>query len=270
MNVRLLLLFIRRELVDLRNGRVWPVYLVLSIVGIGLPVLTAILAPHMVENLGRSRDPGALFLLDVIRRLDEFRGVDLAQAMTRYMLRNAAGIFLLLPVALASTWAAFSIVGEKQQRTLEPILATPITDREFLLAKLVAATGPTIVVTFAVAVIATGVVDAIAFSRFKILMLPDRFWICGVFVLPPLMAVAVALVTMRLSARATDPQAAVQTTTLIILPAFLIGLALFGRLLTSTFPVLLASCALVALLDVWLFRGNVRRFQREEILTRWK
>jgi ABC-2 type transport system permease protein len=249
---------------------VWPVYVVLPIVGIGLPVLFAILSPHIVQDLGRSRDPGALMLLDVIRRLDEFRGVDLALALTRYMLRNAAGIFLLLPVALASTWAAFSIVGEKQQRTLEPILATPITDREFLLAKLVACTGPTIVVTFVVAVIATILVDAITFPRFHAVLLPDRFWFCGVFVLPPLMSAAVALVTMRLSARATDPQAAVQTTTLIILPMFLIGLALFGRLLTSSFPVLLASCALVALLDLVLFRGNVRRFQREEILTRWK
>jgi len=85
-----------------------------------------------------------------------------------------------------------------------------------------------------------------------------------------LMSVAVGLLTMRLSARATDPQAAVQTTTLVILPAFLIGLALFGRLLTVSFPVLVAACVLVALLDLWLFRGNVKRFRREEILTRWK
>jgi hypothetical protein len=84
------------------------------------------------------------------------------------------------------------------------------------------------------------------------------------------MSVAVGLLTMRLSARATDPQAAVQTATLVILPAFLVGLGLFGRLLTVSFPVLAAACVLVALLDWWLFRGNVKRFRREEILTRWK
>ena len=69
--------------------------------------------------------------------------------MARYLLRATAGMFLLMPIAIASTAAAFSIVGEKQQRTLEPILATPITDRQLLLGKLLASAGPTILVTWA-------------------------------------------------------------------------------------------------------------------------
>jgi hypothetical protein len=40
--------------------------------------------------------------------------------------------------------------------------------------------------------------------------------------------------------------------------------------LTVSFPVLLATCGLVALLDVGLFRGSERRVRRDEILTRWK
>jgi ABC-2 type transport system permease protein len=264
-----LTLFLRRELRDIRgNARVWPLYFVFPFIGIGVPVLLAALAPVWVEG-GRPVDRDAQVLINLVQRLTEFRGLPPAEAIARYLLRTAAGLFLLMPVAMASTSAAFSIVGEKQQRTLEPILATPISDRQFLLAKLLASTAPTVIATIVVAVVATVAVDLMTVARYGKLLLPDRYWAVSALVLGPLLAVAVALVTMRLSAKATDPQATVQTTAFLILPAFLIGLALFGKILTTYFPALLISCGLVALIDVVLFRGNVRRFQREEILTRW-
>jgi ABC-2 type transport system permease protein len=266
-----LAVFLRRELADMRaNSRVWPVYVVLTLVAVGLPVLLAVLAPIMFQDAARTGDPALQAIVGLLGRLEEFRGYAPEEAMTRYMLRNAAGIFLLLPVALASTAAAFSIVGEKQQRTLEPILATPVTDTQFLLAKLLAAAGPTIAVSLVAGAFATGLAVAVTYPRYDTLLVPDRFWMLAVFVLPQLVTVAVTLVTMRLSARATDPQATIQSTALIVLPACLVILALFGRILTTVYPVLGAACALVAVLDVVLFRGNVRRFRREEILTRWR
>lgn len=269
MSSGIITLFLRRELRDIRgNSRVWPLYFVFPLIGVGLPVLFAALAPMWMDS-GRPVDRDTQVIINLVTRLAEFRGLPPAEAIARYLLRTAAGIFLLMPVAMASTSAAFSIVGEKQQRTLEPILATPITDRQFLLAKLLAATVPTVIATVGVALVATLIVDVITASRYTTLLLPDRFWVVSAFVLGPLLAVAVALVTMRLSARATDPQATVQTTALLILPVFLIGLALFGKLLTTYFPALVASCGIVAVADAILFRGNVRRFQREEILTRW-
>jgi hypothetical protein len=54
------------------------------------------------------------------------------------------------------------------------------------------------------------------------------------------------------------------------LPIFLLVVAVFGRLLTRSFPALLGACVLVVLLDFALFRMNVVRFRREEILTTWK
>ena len=74
---------------------------------------------------------------------------------------------------------------------------------------------------------------------------------------------------MRLSARATDPQATVQTTALFVIPAFFLVIGVFGKLLTTYFPALAGACVLVAFLDLALFQLNVRRFRREEILTRW-
>jgi len=57
---------------------------------------------------------------------------------------------------------------------------------------------------------------------------------------------------------------------LVILPAFLISLVIFGKLLTLSFVALCVACLLVLLLDLYLFRRNLQKFQREEILTRWQ
>jgi len=89
-------------------------------------------------------------------------------------------------------------------------------------------------------------------------------------VLAPALAAAVSLVTMRLSARSSDPQATIQISALAVLPIFLFLVAVFGRVLMRSFPTVLGACVLVMLVDLALFRMNVVRFRREEILTRWK
>ena len=48
-------------------------------------------------------------------------------------------VFLLMPITGAMALAAHAIVGEKQARTLEPLLATPITTGELLVAKVLGA-----------------------------------------------------------------------------------------------------------------------------------
>ena len=51
-------------------------------------------------------------------------------------------LLVLTPVAGAMSVAAYAVVGEKQARTLEPLLATPITTFELLVAKVLGALVP--------------------------------------------------------------------------------------------------------------------------------
>lgn len=261
--------FLAHEVRDLRtNSRIAPLLFIFPLMGIGFPVAIALLGPAMVTEA--SRDPGMMAILRAATGVQDLQGLDVAQVMTRYVLRAVVGFYLLMPVAIASTAAAFSIVGEKQQRTLEPILATPITDREFLTAKLLVCLVPTVAVTWATALVAVILVDAISLSRSGEFLLPDRFWVAGVGLLAPLLAGAVTLVTMRLSARSVDPQATVQASALAVVPAFLVIFGLFGKVLISSFGALLLSIALTIVLDLWLFRRIEKTFEREEILTRWR
>jgi ABC-type Na+ efflux pump permease subunit len=54
---------------------------------------------------------------------------------------SALLIMLLVPVIVPATIAAYSVVGEREQGTLEPPLTTPIRREELLLGKAAAAIG---------------------------------------------------------------------------------------------------------------------------------
>jgi ABC-2 type transport system permease protein len=264
-------LFLAREWADTRrNSRVLPLYFIMPLVAVALPILLALMAPSMVRDLQQSAEPSTVALIENLTRLAEYSGLPPGEVLARYVLRATVGMFLLMPIAIASTTAAFSIVGEKQQHTLEPILATPITDRQLLLGKLLASVGPTVALTWAAGAVAIVIVDVVFTLQGMAAPLPDRYWTAVLLVLAPALTAAVALITMRLSARSSDPQGTVQTSALAVLPIFILLVAVFGRILTRSFPALLGACALMLLVDAALFRMNVVRFRREEILTRWK
>jgi ABC-2 type transport system permease protein len=81
------------------------------------------------------------------------------------------------------------------------------------------------------------------------------------------MAVNVGIIV---SSRTTDPRAAEQLGSLVILPLMVLFLgAMAGFIMLNNLTFWLASAA-VAVLDVGLVYLGVALFQRETILTRWK
>jgi len=57
-------------------------------------------------------------------------------------------LFMVIPLMVSSTIAAHAIAGEKERRTLETLLYTPITNRQFFLGKLLSAFLPALLVSF--------------------------------------------------------------------------------------------------------------------------
>ena len=55
-----------------------------------------------------------------------------------------------IPAIVPALVAAYSVVGERQQGTLEPVLTTPIRREEFLLGKALAALVPSLAIAYAV------------------------------------------------------------------------------------------------------------------------
>ena len=190
--------------------------------------------------------------------------------MVVYLMNQFLILFMMMPLIIPITIAAYSIVGEKTTRSLEPLLATPITTAELLTGKNLAATIPAVLATWVgFALFAVGSL-IISGSRAVTASLLDPMWLLAVLLVGPLMAVLSVNFSIMVSSRVNDPRVAEQVSTVVILPL----LALFFGQISGLFflnktLILLIALGLVVV-DISLIYLAVRMFQRENILTRWK
>jgi len=179
-------------------------------------------------------------------------------------------LYMLMPLMIPVTIAAYSIVGEKSTRTLEPLLATPITTIELLAGKGLAAALPAIAATWlSFAVFALGA-RLLGVGSGLLAKLTDPMWLIAIFLVGPLLAVASVSFAVMISSRVNEPRVAEQLAGLVVLPLLAL---FFGQisgliLLNSTLVLWMALGLLV--LDAGLLAFAIQLFQRESILTRWK
>jgi ABC-2 type transport system permease protein len=172
----------------------------------------------------------------------------------------------LLPVGIAS----YSLIGEKVQKSLEPLLATPTTDEEILAGKSIAAFLPAIGINFVGALIFTTLVDLFTYNTLHSIYFPNWDIVIIIFLLGPLSSLLSVGYNVLISSRANDIRTAQQLGALIILPLGAVYLLTEIKVLDLTTSNLLIMAACLAVIDVIVFFLAKTAFQREEILTKWK
>lgn len=186
-----------------------------------------------------------------------------------YLASQFTLLFLMMPVIIPVNIAAYSIVGEKTTRSLEPLLATPITTVELLVGKTLAAAIPAILATWAgFTVYCIGVLIMTSSAVAKALITPT--WLIAIMVVGPLMAILSVNFSIMVSSRVNDPRTAEQISTVVILPVLILFIGqITGYFFLNNRIIWLIALGtlLVDLVMVYVARGL---FQREVILTRWK
>ena len=204
--------------------------------------------------------------------------------LIRYITGKTTGAVVALPILLSAfsflfvigasllpvTVASYSLVGEKVQKSLEPLLATPTTDEEILAGKSIAAFLPAIAINLIGAFIFATLVDLFTHSTLKYLYYPNWNIVIIVFLLAPLACIMSVGYNVLISSRVNDVRAAQQLGALILLPFVAVYLLSEIRVLDLTTNNLLIMAAILAAIDVVVFFLAKTTFQREEILTKWK
>jgi ABC-type Na+ efflux pump permease subunit len=234
-----------------------------------LPVLLLALLPLMTDPT-RTSDPSVRMLVETVATDPSLAGATLTERLARLLLRDAWLFYLFMPVVLGGNSAALGLVREKEQRTLEPILATPIRDRELVAAKVLAAGGPAMLVTALAAAAGTVSGMVAGWWRTGAVIWPTMGNLVALGVLAPLLTAVACLAGLRASARFPDAPSAAQYTGLVVVPLGLVAVAVVGRpAMASPLVGLLAVVPLAGVI-AWLFRRNLRRLRREELLSRWR
>jgi ABC-2 type transport system permease protein len=241
-----------------------PVVIV-TVLALGLPFFIAIAIPRMTgQPLANDSDLARVSLVLGLR--DDLSGEARIQL---FLFQQFLILFMVIPVTGAMALAAHSVVGEKQARTLEPLLATPITTFELLVAKVLGALLPTLAIAAAGLVLYFGGIVVLAAAGVARAMANAR-----TAVLVALVGPAAALVALQtaivISSRVNDPRTAQQFGVLIIVPLSALLVAQFiGTMWLSPAALALIGGGLIA---VWMLLTivSVALFDRETILTRWR
>jgi ABC-type Na+ efflux pump permease subunit len=186
-------------------------------------------------------------------------------------LLNAFSFFFIIgAVTLPTAIASYSLVGEKIQKSIEPLLATPTTEGEILLGKSIAAFLPPIAAIYIGAIIFMIFTDVLTYSKLGYLYYPN--WNIGVIMLllVPLGSILSIEFDILISSRVNDVRAAQQLGGMVALP--FAGIYVVGEASVISLDAmnLLIICAILVAIDVILFYVSKAVFRREEILTKWK
>ena len=258
-----------KELADLRgNPSVFVPAIITGVVSIVMPFAVAIAVPYFFgERLADSSD--FRIAAEMYRTQPATRSLDPEGAIQAMIFQQFLILLVLTPVAGAMSVAAYAIVGEKQARTLEPLLATPITTGELLAAKVLGAFVPGLVLVAACFTLYVGGVIAFAHPGvYRTLLVPRA--LLTFFLLGPLASLAALQMAVCVSSRVNDARSAQQIGALIILPISGLLVAEFTNNLQLTSRLILLISGGLAVFNLALAALAIRLFDRESILTRWK
>jgi ABC-type transport system involved in multi-copper enzyme maturation permease subunit len=182
--------------------------------------------------------------------------------------RVDAALFLpmLVPVFVPAVMSAFSVVGEREQGTLEPILTTPIRKVELVIGKAAAIFIPAVAVAYAIfgvflAIVALAAQPAVASAVWHAPQLPAEL----VFV--PLLAAWAIWVGLAISAVASETRVAQQLTTLASLPAAALTALMSFQIITPSFGLAAALAAGLLAIDAGACFVVAWLFDRERLVT---
>jgi len=190
--------------------------------------------------------------------------------MANYLVNTLSSFFVLTAVALPTIIASYSFIGEKLEKSLEPLLSTPTTDGELLFGKSLGALIPCIGATYIGELIFVIVVNGWSMINLGTFLLPTVYWALVTGIVIPLAGVLSVEANIIISSRVNDLRAAQQIGGIIIMPMVLLTLL---PSLIQTIPMVTITLILsggLAIADIGLFYLSKATFQREEILTKWK
>jgi ABC-2 type transport system permease protein len=190
--------------------------------------------------------------------------------MATYLVNTFSSFFVITAVTLPTIIASYSFIGEKLEKSLEPLLATPTSDGELLFGKSLGAFIPCIGATYIGELIFVIVLDGWSMINLGTFLLPTVYWVLVTGIVIPLAGVLSVEANIIISSRVNDLRAAQQIGGMIIMPMVLLTVL---PSLIQTIPMVTIALILsggLAIADIGLFYLSKATFQREEILTKWK
>ncbi len=270
MNKRSLFAIMRKDLkvASQNKGVVLPLIILPLILFVVLPWVM-MLVPGLGDS-GSSESQVRQFLAVMpASAQSQLVGHTPAQQISIFILVYAlAPMFLILPIMVSSVLAADSFAGEKERKTIEALLYSPVTDQDLFKAKLLGPWAASVILGLASFALYTVMVDLAGWIAMKEILLPNLMWtILAIWVSPAVAGLGLVAMVF-VSARAQGFQDAYQTGGLVVLPILaLMAGQMTGVMFFTAGVVFFLGVALWILLVILLWWAS-RGFYREQLMPR--
>ncbi len=256
-----------KELIH-RRGLIFST-LLMYLIFLLIPFAIGLLIPSLQGESAYS-DPDMERALSAMLSLEpELAHLNAADLFEILIFRQFMLFFLIGPVIGGLSIAAYSIIGEKVGRSLEPLLATPVRTAELLWGKCLAAAIPTVLLTWLCFGL-YGVGIRALLSPEVLRHVFNTTALLVVFLIAPMIGVLGLSVGIITSSRSTDPRSAQQVSLVVILPLLGVVLSQIFGLFQLTPGIVLMAAGVLVVIDFFVLRAGSSLFDRETILTRWK
>lgn len=181
------------------------------------------------------------------------------------------GLFLFMILAAAAgtpmTLAIHSFVGEKERRTLEPLLTLPVSLPRLVAGK---AAVTVLVSLFEIALVfATGILGAwLVGQPEQLAFIFNGITVYVAVVMAPIFVTLFSLVAVVISGRSTNTQTALNMGLLVVAPILAVPFAMWLGWITLGRTVLLFATVALAILCVVVFRIALTLLRPEALLSR--
>jgi ABC-type transport system involved in multi-copper enzyme maturation permease subunit len=203
-----------------------------------------------------------VFLLEPLIQIFNLPASSAGTLLHRHPLLYMLGIPAIVPALVA----AASVVGERQQGTLEPVLTTPIRSEELILGKALAVLVPALVVSYGVFGLSVASIAIFARAPVSSAVLRGPELLAQIL-FTPLLATWSIWVAMAISARSSDFRVAQQLSTLASLPSVLLSALVSFDVIHATLALALGLGAALLFLDRLGWRVVSALFDRERLIT---
>jgi ABC-type Na+ efflux pump permease subunit len=175
-------------------------------------------------------------------------------------------LMFIIPVALPPVIASYSVVGERDQGTLEPVLTAPVRASELLLGKAAAAFIPSVGVAYAIYLV---VLISVRFGAARVVS--DVVWhpaqLLAQLLFTPLLALWAIWVGIGISTRAGDVRVAQQLATLASLPLLGFTSLISFQVITPSVPLAVGLALGLLVVDVAAWRFVSQLFDPERLIA---
>lgn len=186
-----------------------------------------------------------------------------------YLLINYifAPLFLMVPVMVSSIVAAASFVGEKEKKTLETLLFSPMSETGMFVAKILAGFIPSMVISVVGFLLFSIEFVVLGAPLFGHVVLPAPHWLPIVLWLVPALSLLVIFINVLISVKVKGFQEAQQMSVIVILPLLFLVYGQIGGIVFLSSLLVLAIGLVLLILDVLLIRTAARMYNRDKLFS---